>query len=304
MIITLDMLHAPYGSKSVSFLAIWKHFLASGSFNGRIKLWAIEDDQELPKCKKSWSAHNDIVNQLVVWGDFLASASESDDENVKVWNVQGECVMTLKDHDGTGLVVWNNNLTSISCTGLVSAFDRNGELIARFETSKQLPSYEKLNNPGGGICVWNGILMIGHDSDQISGWSLGSDRQNVLSWFEKSECNCPRQNDLTDSPTTLCVWDEFLVSGHSCGVIKVWDADGYCVRTLEGHEFVVRSVFRFEGALVSLDVSGTVKIWNVDGRCTHSFADPTKGTRAICIAIWKDRLVTGTCDGIEMQTMH
>ena len=71
------------------------------------------------------------------------------------------------------------------------------------------------------------------------------------------------------------VHDDLIVSGSNDCKIKVWDADtGECLRTLVGHEYLVRAL-TFDprsGRLVSGSYDKTVKVWDLHtGRLVREF---------------------------------
>jgi len=68
--------------------------LAMGYTDGNIRIW----DTKLPKCLKTIKAHDRGVICLSKWNTLLVSGSC--DQQIKLWNAKGECVVEWKAHDG------------------------------------------------------------------------------------------------------------------------------------------------------------------------------------------------------------
>ena len=59
-----------------------------------------------------------------------------------------------------------------------------------------------------------------------------------------------------------------IVSGSDDKTVKIWNTDGECLKTLEGHSNYVFSVAILgPDRIVSGSQDKTVKIWNTDGEC-------------------------------------
>merc|ERR550514_2124397 len=72
----------------------------------------------------------------------------------------------------------------------------------------------------------------------------------------------------------VCVVGDLLVTGSEDRLLKLWNASGDCVATLEGHQGWVKALaslpdcaFLPNGAFASAANDGAVKVWDVAGRC-------------------------------------
>ena len=67
------------------------------------------------------------------------------------------------------------------------------------------------------------------------------------------------------------VWESHLVSGSMNGTIKLWDAEGMCLRTIEAHGLgSVLALAVWEGYLVSGSYDKTIRFWDTEGTCVRS----------------------------------
>lgn len=83
-----------------------------------------------------------------------------------------------------------------------------------------------------------------------------------------SNSRCASRSACTTIDTEMSEWlqDDVIVSGSNDCKIKVWSAStGTCIRTLVGHEALVRAL-SFDprsGRLVSASYDKTVKVWDL-----------------------------------------
>ena len=95
----------------------------------------------------------------------------------------------------------------------------------------------------------------------------------------------------------------------------MWDADGTCVKTLEGHtETVSALALGPDGTLYSGSVDDTIKVWNTDGTCVLTDHTNTVWALAVkadgtlysgswdrTIKVWEPQSVRGN---LELLTHH
>ena len=76
--------------------------------------------------------------------------------------------------------------------------------------------------------------------------------------------------------------------------VKIWNTDGECLKTLEGHSDYVFSVAILgPDRIVSGSWDNTVKIWNTDGECLKTLEGHSDGVFSIAI-LGPDRIVSGS----------
>ena len=85
-----------------------------------------------------------------------------------------------------------------------------------------------------------------------------------------------------------------IVSGSDDNTIKIWNTEGECIKTLEGHSGCVYSVAIDGDRIVSGSEDNTIKIWNTEGECIKTLEGHSGCVMSV--AIDGDRIVSGSND--------
>jgi len=128
----------------------------------------------------------------------------------------------------------------------------------------------------------------------------------ILKYLRTGKLRCPEElndelqeeldyfglkNDVTDSAISSNV----MISGGSDRSIKLWDASGKCVGTLNGHQGNVNFVTVANDMLISAGGKGdeSIRIWDFNsGNCVNVLK--SRYVLGInCIAVWRDYIFTG-----------
>jgi WD40 repeat protein len=88
----------------------------------------------------------------------------------------------------------------------------------------------------------------------------------------------------------------WILSGSYDKTIKIWDkSTGECVRTLRGHDGVVKNVIVDGDRIISGSHDTTIKIWNkTTGDCLQTLDDHRD--EISCLIIDGDRIISGSAD--------
>jgi WD40 repeat protein/transcriptional regulator with XRE-family HTH domain len=275
------------------------HYIATGSFNGEIRVWQAENMKQI----YSFTEHNGWVWSIAFSPDGTILASGSNDRTIKLWDVskaesQG-CMNTLEGHthwvkavafspDGATLASGSNDSTiklwSITSgqqlvsleghSGSVSsvAFSPDGSLLASGSEDSSIKLWHVENLTGNLMPK----TFYGHtESVQAVAFSpdgsllaSGSEDSSIKLWNVRTEhCTHTLQGH---SGRVLAVAfaprGDILASGSADQNSKLWDVHtGQCYKTLQGHVGTVWSVaFHPDGKeLVTGGDDQTLRHWQV-----------------------------------------
>lgn len=102
----------------------------------------------------------------------------------------------------------------------------------------------------------------------------------------------------TDWVISVFVLDNLIISVSTDKTIKIWDINtGTCLKTLEGHNDCVTSVYLVKDNLI---ISGswdyTIKIWNINsGDCLKTLEGHTNWIRSVFVH--DNLIISGSDDG-------
>lgn len=216
--------------------------LASCSSDLTIKLWdPAKDYQNI----RTLAGHDHVVSAVRFMGtgagDMLVSASG--DKTIKMWNVNtGYCVMTLHGHVG-----WVRDVCS-SLDGQFLLSASNDHTIRLWDISGPTPE--------------NKLTMIGHENvTKCCVFAPPASYQYLASMA-----------GLKKAPPSSST-AEFMATGSRDKTIKLWNAQGTCIKTLIGHDNWVNALVFHPGGkyLLSAADDKTLRCWDLsqEGKCVR-----------------------------------
>ncbi|KAF0310731.1 WD repeat-containing protein 17 [Amphibalanus amphitrite] len=235
--------------------------LATGSFDGTIKVWSARSLQPVDEHRAS------TIVYAVSWApadlDCLAAATST--EGVLVWSLQKHRVVKqFREHgsDCVYSVSWNG----VDSRRLASA-GGDGTCVVRQLDGTLLHTYR---HPAGVYgCAWRDAarLATGCKDGAVRVFDVTRNQSAPLLVLKG---HVERAFQVRWNP----VLEHVLASGSDDGTVRVWDTDSSeCLRVLSGHHSHVRGL-AWCPALAHVLVSGswdyTIRVWDARaGRCLH-----------------------------------
>jgi WD40 repeat protein len=245
----------------------------------------------LHSCKE----HQDEINCVAVSGDSKLVASASDDETIKIWNIDtGVCICTIRcrvvwclkfSKDSTTLVTGGHNGKSIKVWAI-----KNGQTVTLINTLMGHTSY---------------ISSVAFSADGLKIASGSCDR-TVKIWCVQSQVLLKTLEGHKDTIRSV-TWspDSTLVaSGGDDKTVCLWDpvAGTQVMEPLRGHDKHVRCV-KFSSStakvLVSCSEDNTILLWDLQSTSAtvrHKLRGHTAGVITVSLSPDDRFLVSGSRD--------
>jgi WD40 repeat protein len=230
------------------------HCLASGDFNGDIRLW----DARTHQLQSILSGHTNWVQAVTFSPDGRTLASGSFDCTVRLWDVNtGACSNTFSDHHQGVYTV---------------AFSPDGKILASGSDDCTL----RLWDVQSGACLNSLQYEDGIKPHDVKSLAFSPDGRTIASSGSASTILLWQLQNASCCQTLEghqgWVWSVIfspdgntIASGSEDRTIKLWDVTtGECLRTLVGHKNELRSIaFSDDGRiLISSSKDRTIRLWD------------------------------------------
>ncbi|KAM7511778.1 hypothetical protein LguiB_010653 [Lonicera macranthoides] len=255
-------------------------FLFTGSRDGRLKRWALAEDDAT--CSATFESHVDWVNDAVLaGGNTLVSCSS--DTTVKAWNClsDGTCIKTFRQHSDyvTCLAAGEKNSHIVASGGLggeVFIWDLEAALAPVTKSSDETEDDSSNGINGSGNSLPISSLRNISTSNSISLHT--AQPQGYVPIAAKGHKESVYALAMNDS-------GNLLVSGGTEKVVRVWDPrNGSKTMKLRGHTDNIRSLLLDSTGRFCLSGSSDsmIRLWDLgQQRCIHSYAVHTDSVWAL-----------------------
>jgi platelet-activating factor acetylhydrolase IB subunit alpha len=269
--------------------------LASGSEDYTIKIW----DWELGELERTIKAHLKAVLDVDFGGPrgntLLASCSS--DLTIKLWDPSDEykCIRTLYGHDhsvsAVRFIPGSNHLASASRDKTIRIWDSTTGNCVR--TISGHADWVRDVSPS-----FDGQFLLSTGNDQTARiWDVqtGEPKATLLGHEHVVECcvfappaaypHLALMAGVKKPPPSTSA-SEYVATGSRDKSVRIWDARGTLIRTLNGHDNWVRGLVFHPGGKYLLSVSDdkTIRCWDLsqEGKCVKTL-DDSHGHFVSCI---------------------
>ena len=229
--------------------------------------------------------HNGTINGVSFSPNGDAIATTSIDGTAKLWDLQGNCLVTFTGH--------HDSVTSVS-------FSPNGDVIATASSDTTAKLWDLQ-----GKCL---VTFTGHHnsvtsvsfSPTVEALTTASSDKTAKFWDLQGKylvTFAGHHNSVTSvsfSPTI-----EALASASSDKTAKFWDLQGNCLVAFTGHhDSVTRVSFSPNGdAIATASYDNTAKLWDLHGNCLVTFTGHHDSVTSVSFSSTGEMIATASIDG-------
>ena len=269
--------------------------------------------------------HNGWVNSVYFSPTGNAIATTSNDKTAKLWDLQGNCLVTFTGHNNLVTSVsfspTGDRLATASYDHTAKLWNLQGNCLATFTGHNYLVNSVSFSLTGDRLAtasydktakLWNLqgnclATFTGHNSsvNSVSFSPTGetiataSNDKTVKLWDLQGNClvTFTGHNKVITS-VIFSPTEEMIATASYDKTAKLWDLQGNCLVTLTGHNYLVNSVsFSPTGdAIATTSIDSTAKLWDLQGNCLVTFTGHKNPVLSACFSPNGDAIATALYD--------
>ncbi len=222
-------------------------------------LMALQEILDNIRERNQLEGHQETVNSIIFSPDGKLLATTSRDGTAKLWNLQGQELITLKGHQGTVYDISfspdGQKLITASRDGTAKLWDLQGQELLTFRGHGEAV-YGVSFSPDGQK------LATASRDKTVKLWNLQGKELRTF-WGHQGDVY-----GVSFSPD-----GQKLASASRDGTARLWDLQGKKRLTFKGHQGAVNDVsFSPDGqALATASSDETAKLWNLQGKELTTF---------------------------------
>ncbi|OKH56980.1 AAA-like domain-containing protein, partial [Scytonema sp. HK-05] len=224
------------------------------------------------------------VTSVAFSPDGKTIASGSDDNTVRLWNLNGQQLKTLSKH--------SSSVTSV-------AFSPDGKTIASGSDDNTVRLWnlkgEHLKTLSGHSSSVTSVafspdgktIASGSDDKTVRLWNLNGQQLKTLSEHSSSV------RSVAFSPD-----GKTIATGSDDNTVRLWNLKGEHLKTLSGHSSSVTSVaFSPDGKTIATgSVDKTVRLWNLNGKQLKTLSGHSSSVMSVAFSPDGKTIATGSLD--------
>ncbi len=227
---------------------------------------------KLAVCK----GHRRRVTSVCVTDGKIVSGS--DDNTVRIWDMQGNQLAECRGHQGevtSVCITADGKIVSGSRDKTVRVWDMQGNLLVGCSGSGGFIS----------VCVTKeGRIVAGSNKGTMLVWDMESNQLAVCKGHERGVAS-------------VCVTKGGrIISGSADNTMRIWDKEGNPLAICRGHKDLVRSVcIANDGNIVSGSWDKTIRVWDMQGKELAIFRGHGGAVTSVCVT-GDGKIVSGSLD--------
>ncbi|WP_293355035.1 MULTISPECIES: AAA-like domain-containing protein [unclassified Microcoleus] len=276
--------------------------------------------------KRQFVGHNGGINSVSFSPNGDAIATASDDKSAKLWDLQGNCLLTFIGHnDSVNSVSFSpteNVLITASDDRTAKLWDLRGDCLQTFTRHRDWVTSVSFSPTQNAIAttsrdntakLWdfqgNCLLTFTKHNDSVTSVSFSPTQDTLATtsrdntgklWDLHGNClvtfagHTRLVNSVSFSPN-----GDAIATASSDTTAKLWDLQGNCLLTFTGHNDSVTSVsFSPKGnAIATASKDDTAKLWDLQGNCLVTFTGHKESVNTVSFSPNGNAIATASKDG-------